>query len=369
MNSLHFSKTFYFPLESLSEKMRRKIVTIRDVAQHAGVSVSTVSHVLNGNAQHVGAVKRARVLQAMDELRYRPNAIARSMVKQKTATIGLVLTEIDNPLFIPVISGINEVLRPAGYHIVLASAPDVENEMQAIETLRSQQVDGFIFMSVSLRYPSEHLTHLKDEGIPFVVINRYLEDNEINQILWDDYGAGYMATRYLLSLGHRRIGTIAGPLYNIPQRSSANERHRGWQQALQEQGIAAPEEWIVVGDYTYEGGYQAARRLLAQATSQPVYPSALFVANEAMAMSALKVLHESGLHVPDDISIMTAGDPPFSPYTIPALTTLSHPVQEAGQVASRILLDWLTQRKPRQAQQIKLSFHLKVRESCRPYPP
>jgi LacI family transcriptional regulator len=347
--------------------MRRKIVTIRDVAQHAGVSVSTVSHVLNGNAQHVGAIKRARVLQAMDELRYRPNAIARSMVKQKTATVGLVLTEIDNPLFIPVISGIEEVLRPAGYHIVLASAPDVENEIQAIETLRSQQVDGFIFMSVSLRYPSEHLTHLKDEGVPFVVINRYLEDNEINQILWDDCGAGYLATRHLLSLGHTRIGTIAGPLYNVPQRSSANERHRGWQQALQEEGIVVPDEWIVVGDYTYQGGYQAAKTLLAQAASKCAYPSALFVANEAMAMSTLKVLHEAGLRVPGDISIITAGDPPFSPYTIPALTTLSHPVQEAGQVASRILLNWLTQGKADSIQRVNLSFSLKMRESCRPY--
>jgi LacI family transcriptional regulator len=347
--------------------MRRKIVTIRDVALHAGVSVSTVSHVLNGNAQHVGAIKRARVQQAMDELRYRPNAIARSMVKQKTATVGLVLTEIDNPLFIPVISGIDEILRPAGYHIVLASTPDVENEIQAIETLRSQQVDGFIFMSVSLRYPSEHLTHLKDEGVPFVVINRYLEDNEINQILWDDCGAGYMATRHLLSLGHTRIGTIAGPLYNTPQRRSANERHRGWQQAMEEHGIVVPEEWIVVGDYTYKGGYQAAKILLEQAARKSTYPSALFVANEAMAMSTLKVLHEAELRVPDDISIITAGDPPFGPYTIPALTTLSLPVQEAGQVASRILLNWLTLGKPNSAQQVNLSFSLKIRETCSPY--
>ena len=349
--------------------MRRKIVTIRDVAQHAGVSVSTVSHVLNGNAQHVGATKRARVLQAMDELRYRPNAIARSMVKQKTATVGLVLTEIDNPLFIPVISGIEEVLRPAGYHIVLASTPDVENEIQAIETLRSQQVDGFIFMSVSVRYPSEHLTHLKDEGVPFVVINRYLEDNEINQILWDDCGAGYTATKHLLSLGHTRIGTIAGPIHNTPQRRSANERHRGWQQAITEHNLTIPEEWVVAGDYTYEGGYQAAKKLLKQAASNSAFPSALFIANEAMALSTLKALYKAELRVPDDISIITVGDPPFGPYTIPALTTLSHPVQEAGRAASHILLNWLTLGKPDKAQQLNLNFSLKIRETCSPTPP
>jgi LacI family transcriptional regulator len=347
--------------------MRRKLITIRDVAQRAGVSVSAVSHVLNGNDHHVGAAKRALVLAVVNELGYRPNAIARSMVKQKTATVGLVLTEIDNPLFIPVISGIDQVLRPASYHIVLASAPDVETEIQAIETLRSQQVDGFIFMSVSVRYPSEHLTRLKDEGVPFVIINRYLEDNEINQVLWNDCGAAYAATKYLLSLGHTRIGTISGPIYNMPQRRSANERHRGWLQAMEEHGLTVPEESIIVGDYTYEGGYQAAKKLLTQVARKSAFPSALFVANESMAMSALKALHEAGLRVPDDISIVTAGDPPFGAYTIPALTTLSLPVYEAGQAASGILLDWLTRGKPVSAQQVVLDFSLKIRETCGPY--
>src|SRR5579859_167086 len=180
--------------------MRRKLITIRDVAEHAGVSASTVSHVLNGNAQHVGDVKRKRVLEAVELLRYRPNAIARSMVRQQTATIGLILTEIDNPLFIPVISGVEDVLRPAGYHIVLASAPDVESEIQAIETLRSQQVDGFIFMSLSICYPFDHLIRLKNEGVPFVVINRCLDDSDIPLVRWDDRGAGYLATQHLLSL-------------------------------------------------------------------------------------------------------------------------------------------------------------------------
>jgi LacI family transcriptional regulator len=347
--------------------MRRKLITIRDVAEHAGVSVSTVSHVLNGNDHHVGVVKRERVLAAVDALGYRPNAIARSMVKRKTATVGLVWTEIDNPIFIPVITGIEEVFRPANYHIVLASAPDVENEIQAIETLRSQQVDGFIFMSLSICYPFDHLIRLKNEGVPLVVINRCLDDSDIPLVQWDDRGAGYQATQHLLSLGHTRIGTISGPIHDTPSRRSAIERHRGWLEALKEHGISVPPAWTLISDYTHEGGYKAVQQLLALRASGCELPGALFVANDVMAAGTLKALHDAGLQVPRDISVATVGDTPFAAYTIPALTTQSLPVQEAGREAAHILLEWLTHGKSSGAQNITLKCRPQIRESCMPY--
>jgi LacI family transcriptional regulator len=347
--------------------MRRKLITIRDVAEHAGVSVSTVSHVLNGNDHHVGAVKRERVLAAVDKLGYRPNAIARSMVKRKTATIGLVWTEIDNPIFVPAIVGIEEVLRPAGYHIVLASAPDVEQEIQAIETLRSQQVDGFIFMSLSICYPFDHLVRLSNEGVPLVVINRCLDDSTIPLIQWDERRAGYEATRYLLSLGHTRIGTISGPIHASPPRRSAIERHRGWQDALQEHGITVPPEWIHISDYTYEGGYQATQQLLTLREHASGLPSAIFVGNDVMAASVLKALYDSGLRVPEDISVITVGDSPFAAYTVPALTTLALPVQEAGREAAQILLESFTHGKSISAAKITLKCRPQLRESCSSY--
>jgi LacI family transcriptional regulator len=187
-------------------------------------------------------------------------------------------------------------------------------------------------------------------------------------LLWDDHGAGYAATRYLLSLGHTRIGTISGPIHNVPQRRSATERHRGWQQALEEQKVTVLPEWIVDGSYTYEGGYQAVNTLLARVEQGLECPTALYVANEPMAVGVLKALHDAGLRIPADISVITTGDPPFAPYTIPALTTLALPVYEAGQVAARILLEWLTVGKPAGAQQITLNCNLKIRESCSPYP-
>jgi LacI family transcriptional regulator len=345
--------------------MRQKATTMRDVAQYAGVSVTTVSHVLNGNDGHVSSLVRQRVLDAVDFLKYRPNAIARSMVKRKTATIGLVINEIENSLFVPVIDGVNQVFQPAGYHMVLASAPDVRGEIEAIETLRAQQVDGFIFMALSSRFPTEHLVRLKEEGMPFVVINRYVDDNDIYQILLDDWGAGYSATGHLQDLGHTRIGTISGPLFSDPPRRSALERQRGWQQALEERKLPVRQEWVVGGEYTYEGGYQAVGQLLAQLGERNLErPTALFIASDVMAIGALKALYEAGLRVPQDIAVVAIGDPPFASYAIPSLTTLSLPVPEAGRLAARILLDWFKEGKSTRTHRVTLSFTLHVRESC-----
>lgn len=340
--------------------MNRSTITIKDVARESGVSVGTVSHVLNGNAQHVGPATRERVLSVARTLNYRPNAIARSMVKRATATIGLVITELYNPLFVPVTEGVESVLREAGYHIVLASAHDMPSEIQAIETLRSQQVDGFIFMSLSVTYSDDHLLHLNEQGVPFVVINRGLDDSAVNRVLVDDWGAGHQATLHLLDQGHAGVATITGPRQ---VRRSAAKRHEGWEQALRERGFEPRPEWIIEGDYTYEGGYRAVGQLLRVAER----PTALFVANESMAVGALKSLHASGLRVPHDLAVVTVGDPPFAAYTIPALTTLALPVEEAGRVAARLLVEWIKNGRPEPAQNIMLECKLKIRESCGAY--
>ena len=342
--------------------MARKLVTIRDVAKRAGVSVSTVSHVLNGNDHHVGEATRVLVREAVLALRYRPNAIARSMVMQRTATIGLVLTEVDNPIFTPVFAGVEEVLRPAGYHIVLVSAPGVEGEMQAIETLRSQQVDGFIFVSLSLCTSNEHLLQLQHDGFPLVLVNRCSDDPTFNLISWADREAACAATLHLINLGHKRIGTISGPLTNVPARKSAIERHAGWLQALTEQGLPVHEDWVIDGQYTYEGGFRAIETLLASGREE--LPSALFIANDAMAIAALKSLHQEGIRVPQDIAVVTVGDPPTAAYTIPALTTFALPTHEAGRMAAHILLDRLAGGEAPAVQQVTLRFNPIVRESC-----
>jgi LacI family transcriptional regulator len=340
---------------------RRKAVTIRDVAKKAGVGVSTVSYVLNGNDNHVGPATREQILAAVRELNYRPNAIARSMVRRATATIGLIITELNNPLFVPVAEGVEAVLKAEGYHIILVQAKDVEDEISAIETLRAQQVDGLIFMSLSVHYESDHLKQLTAEGVPFVLINRDLDDMEINQIKLDDWGAAYTITQHLIDLGHKRIATITGPR---DQRRSAEYRHKGWLEALNANGLAAESNWIVSSPYTYEGGFEAAQQLLEQLAGEKNGPTAVFIANEAIAIAALKVFHGAGINVPDDLAIVTIGDPPFAAYTIPALTTMALPVVQAGQIGATIVVDWLREGKPPQPQYINLGFTLHIRESC-----
>jgi LacI family transcriptional regulator len=321
--------------------MRRQRVTIRDIAQRAQVSVSTVSQILNGNSHYVGADKRERVLQAAEELQYRPNAIARSMVKQQTATVGMVFTSVVDHLFIHAIRSVQTVLRPEGYTIFLADTPDIESEIQAITALQDRQVDGFIFVSMTSVSESAHLLRLKEAGVPFVTINRPLaQDCDFNQIHWNDWEAGYLATKHLLSLGHRSIGTISGPLQGLPRWQSAFDRHQGWQQALAEQGISASPDWSFDGNYTCQGGYEATMRLLKQAGTKSKLPTALFIAK------------------------VNVGDTRFTTHTAPALTSLAHPVAEAGKIAAHLLLEQFAASDPLPAQNIMLSFDLQIRESC-----
>ncbi|HEX2913648.1 MAG TPA: LacI family DNA-binding transcriptional regulator [Chloroflexia bacterium] len=344
--------------------MAREPVTIKDVAKKAGVAISTVSSVINGNEKHVGSATRDRILQVARDLNYRPNAIARSMVKRTTTSIGLVITDVQNPLFNEVDAGVEEVLAAEGYHLLLANAMNASSEAEAIETFRSKQVDGFIFMSRSRYYPTHNFASLKADNIPFVVINRDMQDSEINQVLLDDFGAGLISTRHLISLGHTRIATIAGPLRDQPVWRSAHERHRGWRQAMQEKGLPVREDWIIPCRYTYEAGYNAARQLIEQNPDKATRPSAIFAANDSMAVGAMKALQEMGLRLPQDMAIVGVGDLPHLAYLHPSLTTMSIPIFEAGRVATRLLINWIKNGKPDCAQNVTLSCTLKIRESC-----
>lgn len=343
--------------------MPKDIVTIKDVAKRAGVAISTVSSVTNGNNKHVGQATREKVLQAIKELDYRPNAIARSMVKGTTTTVGLVMSEV-SPLFDAVDSGAEQVLMAEGFQIFMAHAQDYEDEERAIETFRSKQVNGFIFMHRSRKAPYDNLISLKRDNVPFVVINHGLDDSEINQVMFDDFGTGRMGAQHLINLGHTRIATFSGPLNEPQPWNSAQERHRGWRQTILENNLPVREEWIVRSPYSYEGGYAAAQEFLQAIKKDRERPTGIFASNDTMAVGILKAVLEADLRVPQDMALVAVGDPPHMAFTYPALTALELPIMEAGRVAARILVNWIRNGKPEYAQRVLLSCKLKVRQSC-----
>jgi LacI family transcriptional regulator len=187
-------------------------VTIRDVARRAGVSLSTVSQVLNGRVGYASAETRERVLAAARELSYRPNALARGLVTSRTGTLGIVITEITRSFFTQVVGNIEQIASAQGYSVLLACADGVQAEQTALETFIDKRVDGIICMSSTVEKSAEHILQVTRLGVPLVVINRHLNTAELNQIAWDDVEIGRRATEHLIGLGHRRIAHLSGVL-------------------------------------------------------------------------------------------------------------------------------------------------------------
>jgi LacI family transcriptional regulator len=305
-------------------------VTIRSVANEAGVSIATVSNVLNGRHEQMAAATLLRVQDAIERLGYRPNHLAQSLVTNRTATIGLIISELTNSLYPPVILGAEAACRTAGHSLLLASAPDVDAERRIVEVMRRKQVDGLILFSVSfLDIANEHILRAEREGTPVVVINRQVpNDAPLSQVYFDHFGGARQATRHLLDLGHRRIAHIAGPAH----RFTGVHRRGGYLAALGEAGIEADERLIAEGDYTFESGQRLIRRLWRER------PTAVFVAGDAMALGALRALAELGLRVPADVSLVAFGNPDLVRYATPAITTIDLPVEQAGQAAAELVL-------------------------------
>lgn len=337
---------------------RAERTTIRRVAQEAGVSVTTVSNYLNGRHSQMSAVTRDRVRAVIEQLGYHPNHVARSLATRRTATIGLIVSELTNALYPPVILGAESACRAAQYSLLLANAPDIEAERRAVELMRRKQVDGLILFSVSfIDIANEHLVQTLNTGVPLVVINRAVpEDVPIPRVLLDNFRGAYLATRHLVELGHRRIAHLAGPA----NRFTGRDRRAGYLAALDEAGLPAEPALVIEGDYSFESGYQAMRALLDHHR-----PSAVFIGGDAMALGALRAIRDAGLRVPDDLSLVAFGNPDFVHYATPALTTVDLPIVEAGKIAVELLLERIATPETPGETRI-LEPRLLVRESTAP---
>jgi LacI family transcriptional regulator len=336
--------------------VREQQVTIRSVATAAGVSMSTVSNVLSGRHEQMAVETRERVLAAIASLNYQPNHAARSLVTKRTATIGLIMSEVTNSLYPPVTVGAEEACRQAGHGLLLANAEDAESEHRGVDLMRAKRVDALVVFSVSLLdADNRHLYAAQEAGMPVVAINRSLPvDAPLSAVWFDHRSGGRLATQHLLDLGHRRIAHIAGPA----NRTTGIDRWQGYEAALLAAGITPQPTLVAMGDYSFASG----ERLMHQLWRER--PTAVFVAGDAMALGALRALSRLGVRVPDDLSLVAFGNPDCVRYATPAITTVDLPVARAGQVAVELALRRM--QRPEEKEVHLLETSLLVRETTAP---
>jgi len=329
------------------------MTTIRDVAARAGVSATTVSHVLN-ETRRVEPETIDRVQRAIAELGYRPNSVARSMRHGRTYTVGIIIPDVSNPFFADLARALEDAAFAGGYSAIFCNSDgDGHKEARYLDVLLSKRVDGLVLVSAG--QSSDRLQHIVEAGPPMVVVDRELEDLPVSQVMVDNRLGGYLAGQYLVSLGHRRIGVIAGP---VALRPSAR-RLEGIREALREARVPLPPELISRGEFNNAGGRHAMQALLD--LDSP--PTAVFAENDLMALGALAVAHDAGLRIPDDLSVMGFDDIGIANLVTPALTTIAQPVQLVAQSAMRLLFDHL--RDPATTpERVALPVTVVVRGSC-----
>jgi len=338
------------------------MATIKDVALRAGVSVTTVSHVVN-DTRHVSAKGRERVELAIRELGYVPNAMARSLKSNTTSTLGMLIPNSSNPYFAEIVRIIEDRCFGAGYTLILCNTDDEPHRQSVyLQVLAERRIDGLIVVSTgdddSL---ARQLNGLK---VPTVLLDREIADPHCDLVETAHMQGGLLAVRHLLSLGHRRIACIGGPQGVSP----SEQRIAGWRMALAESGnstgAADADALLWRGGFTSQGGYEAMHAILRAGTND--IPSAVFVCNDLMAIGALRAAHESGVRVPDELSIVGFDDIELSAYTSPALTTVAQPKERIGALAVDMLLERVGGRR-RDARKVVLQPELHVRASTARY--
>jgi len=331
------------------------MTTIREVAESAGVSYATVSHVIN-NTRLVSPETRDRVLAAMDALNYRPNALARSLRQGKTNTIGLVLPDSANPFFAEISRSIEDEAFRKGYSVFLCNTElDMQREMFYVDVLSKKQVDGIIFVAAGDQAGA--LDFLLQRGMPVVMIDRDVPNVEADAVLTDHELGGFIATRHLLELGHTRIACIAGPSSITP----SAERITGYRKALSQAGIALEERLIIRGDYHAQSGMDITHTLL----KMDPRPTAIFALNDLMALGALRAAAEAGFSVPRDLAVVGYDDLEIAHFTNPPLTTIAQPKKEIGAQAVNLLVDRMSH-KNRLPCRLVLPPELLIRRSTQP---
>jgi len=306
---------------------------MKRIAGELGVSITTVSKVLN-NRTDIGDATRLRVLAKVEELGYQRNAVARSLTLRRTHTLGIVIPDLMRSFFVEVIAGIEPVASVRGYGLLLCSSgEDPYKERMDLEMLRGRQVDGVVLASAQGSDNTDMLQQLLKHGTTVVMIDR--DDHpsvRCHRVVTDDERVGELATAHLIDVGRRSIAHIAGPAL-----AHARRRERGWRDALEARGIAPLDEWLSPGGFMEGDGYRGMKRLL---TVRPRI-DAVFAANDAAAIGAMKAIWEAGLRIPDDIAVVGVGDIALGDLLRVPLTTVGWSRREQGRRAAELLLNGL----------------------------
>ena len=303
-------------------------VTISDVAREAGVSLMTVSRVVNGK-EEISPATRQRVLNVIEQMGYRPSGIARGLATQRTGTLGLVVPDMANPFFSDVARGAEDRARAAGYNIFVCNTDESpQREISALDSLEEKRVDGVVLCSSRLH--DDGLRAALDHHPAAVLVNRRLEVYHVDAVLLADREGAQAATQHLIRSGHRAVGFLAGPLTSY----SSQQRSKGYRAALATAGITVNPDWVRPCSYEVEDGREAARVLLSDHPEL----TALFCYNDLVAIGALQACADLGRRVPDDLAIVGFDDIPMADLVIPPLTTCHVPRYDLGDQAMRLLL-------------------------------
>ena len=332
------------------------VVTMKRVAEELGVSITTISKVLNNHAD-IGESTRQRVLAKVDELGYRRNAVARSLTLRRTHTLGVIVSDLMHSFFVEVVSAIEDTLGRQGYGLLLCNlGEDPEKERWQLEMLLERQVDGVILASANAQKNGDLLRRLQGQGKGLVLIDR--DDHQglrCHRVVTDDELVGRLATSHLVGLGHRNIAHLAGP-----RLVHARRRQRGYLASMRQAGLEVKDAWVAEAGFVEKDGYQAARRLLTHVPEV----TAIVAVNDPTAIGVMKAAWDMGLRTPEDLAVVGAGDMAHGDLLRVPLTTVSWSREDLGREAARLILDQIEAHPDGPFKRVVIPPALRIRASC-----
>jgi LacI family transcriptional regulator len=331
---------------------------IKDVARVAGVSVTTVSRVLNGE-KYVKDEMRRKVNKAIEQLGYAPSHIARSLVLKKTNLIGVIVPDLTSSFYSTILSSVEEAASSNGYNLLVCNIiEDIDKELKYLNVFTEMRVEGIIIMHEKINEDIRAQIH--KTNIPVVFSSVKPMDQDFTSIIIDDYQAAYDATKYLIELGHDSIGFIGGDLRDV---TSGQNRYSGYRNALADHSVKIVYENIRFGDYKVKSGYELMKELL----NNKQRPGAVFVVSDDMAIGAMNCIWDHGLRIPEDISVMGFDGSQMTELVRPRLTSMEQPIHHMGKITMETLLKQISDPEAAKGD-IILPHELVVRESCRKVP-